>query len=288
MKSMTGFAFREHRDERHKITITMKSYNNRFLDILIYLPSFLNPLEQKIREFLSKRISRGRLELYVKATELNQAAEISIDPLYVESYMQALRQLADAAGIREEIRLSHLLRIEGVLKAEQSLDLDAYWLDFRPILESVFQEFDGLRRAEGEATGKDILELLGAIEADITKIEAVAPQLEEKIKNDLRTRFQDLLSNGIDENRILTETAALLMKSDIHEELVRSRSHLQSFRKILGESESMGKKLDFICQELNREFNTIGAKNLLVEVDGAIVALKDHVEKIREQLRNVE
>jgi uncharacterized protein (TIGR00255 family) len=288
MKSMTGFAFREHRDERHKITITMKSYNNRFLDILIYLPSFLNPLEQKIREFLSKRISRGRLELYVKATELNQAAEISIDPLYVESYMQALRQLADAAGIREEIRLSHLLRIEGVLKAEQSLDLDAYWLDFRPILESVFQEFDGLRRAEGEATGKDILELLGAIEADITKIEAVAPQLEEKIKNDLRTRFQDLLSDGIDENRILTETAALLMKSDIHEELVRSRSHLQSFRKILGESESMGKKLDFICQELNREFNTIGAKNLLVEVDGAIVALKDHVEKIREQLRNVE
>jgi uncharacterized protein (TIGR00255 family) len=288
MKSMTGFAFREHRDERHKITITMKSYNNRFLDILIYLPSFLNPLEQKIREFLSKRISRGRLELYVKATELNQAAEISIDPLYVESYMQALRQLADAAGIREEIRLSHLLRIEGVLKAEQSLDLDAYWLDFRPVLESVFQEFDGLRRAEGEATGKDILELLGAIEADITKIEAVAPQLEEKIKNDLRTRFHDLLSNGIDENRILTETAALLMKSDIHEELVRSRSHLQSFRKILGESESMGKKLDFICQELNREFNTIGAKNLLVEVDGAIVALKDHVEKIREQLRNVE
>jgi uncharacterized protein (TIGR00255 family) len=288
MKSMTGFAFREHRDERHKITITMKSYNNRFLDILIYLPSFLNPLEQKIREFLSKRISRGRLELYVKATELNQAAEISIDPLYVESYMQALRQLADAAGIREEIRLSHLLRIEGVLKAEQSLDLDAYWLDFRPVLESVFQEFDGLRRAEGEATGKDILELLGAIEADITKIEAVAPQLEEKIKNDLRTRFQDLLSDGIDENRILTETAALLMKSDIHEELVRSRSHLQSFRKILGESESMGKKLDFICQELNREFNTIGAKNLLVEVDGAIVALKDHVEKIREQLRNVE
>ena len=288
MKSMTGFAFREHRDERHKITITMKSYNNRFLDILIYLPSFLNPLEQKIREFLSKRISRGRLELYVKATELNQAAEISIDPLYVESYMQALRQLADAAGIREEIRLSHLLRIEGVLKAEQSLDLDAYWLDFRPVLESVFQEFDGLRRVEGEATGKDILELLGAIEADITKIEAVAPQLEEKIKNDLRTRFQDLLSDGIDENRILTETAALLMKSDIHEELVRSRSHLQSFRKILGESESMGKKLDFICQELNREFNTIGAKNLLVEVDGAIVALKDHVEKIREQLRNVE
>jgi uncharacterized protein (TIGR00255 family) len=288
MKSMTGFAYREHRDERHKITITMKSYNNRFLDILIYLPSFLNPLEQKIREFLAKRVSRGRVELYLKAVELNQAAEIAIDPAYVESYMQALRQLADAAGLRDRIRLSHLMRIEGILKAEQSLDLDAYWLDLQPILALVFQDFDELRQAEGEATGKDISELLGRIEADIAKIEAVAPQLEEKIRNDLRNRFEDLLANGVDENRILAETAVVLMKSDIHEELIRSRSHLQNFKKTLEESGAMGKKLDFICQELNREFNTIGAKNLLVEVDGAIVALKVHVEKIREQLRNVE
>jgi uncharacterized protein (TIGR00255 family) len=288
MKSMTGFAYREHRDERHKITITLKSYNNRFLDILVYLPSFLSPLEQKVREFLSKRIYRGRVELYVKSVELAQAAEISIDPLFVESYVRALRQLADAAGIRERIRLSHLLRIEGMLKAEQSLDMDAYWLDFHPLLESVFEEFDELRRAEGEATAQDIAGLLGAMEEDISKIEAVAPQLEEKIKNDLRSRFEELLSNGIEENRILTETAAALMKSDIHEEMVRSRAHLKSFRKILGKPGPMGKKLDFICQELNREFNTIGAKNLLIEVDGAIVALKDHVEKVREQLRNVE
>jgi uncharacterized protein (TIGR00255 family) len=288
MKSMTGFAYREHRDERHKITITLKSYNNRFLDILVYLPSFLSPIEQKVREFLSKRIYRGRVELYVKSVELAQAAEISIDPLFVESYVRALRQLADAAGIRERIRLSHLLRIEGMLKAEQSLDMDAYWLDFHPLLESVFDEFDELRRAEGEATEQDIAGLLGAMEEDISRIEAVAPQLEAKIQNDLRSRFEELLSNGIDENRILTETAAALMKSDVHEELVRSRAHLQSFRKILGKPGPMGKKLDFICQELNREFNTIGAKNLLIEVDGAIVALKDHVEKVREQLRNVE
>ncbi|UCF98197.1 MAG: YicC family protein [Spirochaetaceae bacterium] len=288
MKSMTGFAFREHRDERHKITITIKSYNNRFLDILIYLPSFLNPLEQKIREFLSKRIHRGRIELYMKAVELAQAAEIAVDPLYVESYTQALRKLAEAAGIREKIRLSHLLRIEGMLKAEQSLDLDQYWQDLQPLLESVFQEFDQLRLMEGRTTHTDIQGLLVSIEGEIARIEAVAPRLEEKIKSDLRARFQELLPSGIDESRILAETAVLLMKSDIHEELVRSRSHLQSFRAILDKPGPMGKKLDFICQELNREFNTIGSKNLLVEVDGAIVTLKDSVEKIREQLRNVE
>jgi uncharacterized protein (TIGR00255 family) len=288
MKSMTGFAYREHRDKKHKITITMKSYNNRFLDILVYLPSFLNPLEQKIRAFLSKRISRGRVELYVKAVELGQAAQIAVDPYYVESYVQALRQLAEAAGIREKIRLSHLLRIEGMLQSEQSLDLDEYWLDFEPVLDSVFEEFDELRKREGRATEKDIVGLLGQIETEISGLEAVAPQLEEKIKNDLRNRFEDLLANGIDENRILTETAVLLMKSDIHEELVRTRSHLASFKKILQERSPLGKKLDFICQELNREFNTIGSKNLLSEVDSSIVVLKDALEKIREQLRNVE
>ncbi len=288
MKSMTGFAYREHRDKKHKITITMKSYNNRFLDILIYLPPFLNPLEQKIREFLSKRILRGRVELYVKAVELGRATEIAVDPYYVESYVQALRRLAEAAGIREKIRLSHLLRIEGMLKPEQSLDMDEYWPDFEPVLDSVFEEFDKLRQREGKATEKDIIGLLEGIETEISGLEAVAPQLEEKIKNDLRSRFEDLLANRIDENRILAETAVLLMKSDIHEELVRVRSHLESFKKILQERGSLGKKLDFICQELNREFNTIGAKNLLSEVDRSIVVLKDTLEKIREQLRNVE
>ena len=288
MKSMTGFAYREHRDTKHKLTITMKSYNNRFLDILVYLPSFLNPLEQKIREFLSKRILRGRVELYVKTTELGQATKIAVDPYYVESYVQALRQLAEAAGIREEIRLSHLLRIEGMLQSEQSLDLDEYWLDFEPVLDSVFEEFDELREREGRATEEDMVGLLERIETEVTGLEAVIPKLEEKIKNDLRHRFEELLANSVDENRILAETAVLLMKSDIHEELVRTRSHLASFKNMLQERGPLGKKLDFICQELNREFNTIGAKNLLVEVDGAIVALKDSVEKIREQLRNVE
>jgi uncharacterized protein (TIGR00255 family) len=288
MKSMTGFAYREHRDERHKITITIKSYNNRFLDIVIYLPPFLNPLEQKIREFLSQRISRGRVELYVKAAEMDQAAEIVVDPNYVESYMRALRQLAEAAGLREKIRLSHLLRIEGMLRIEQSLDLEAYWLDFQPVLSSVFEEFDRQRQAEGGSTKKDVEDLLTTIEAEISGVEAVAPLLEEKIKNDLRARFEELLANRVEENRILAETAVTLMKSDVHEELVRSRSHLQSFRKILDEGGPMGKKLDFICQELNREFNTIGSKNMLAEVDRSIVNLKDAAERIREQLRNVE
>lgn len=288
MRSMTGFGYREHRDQKHHLTLTLKSYNNRFLDILVYLPSFLSPLEQRLREFLSARIRRGRVELYLKASELAEGAGIAIDPLVVRTYAEAIMKIAEAAGVRERVRLSHLLRIEGILKPEVSLDLEDYWSFLRPQLESVFAEYDQLRLREGQATRKDIETLLGQIAAEIGKIEAQAPILEEKLKQSLRSRFEELLGNGIDESRVLAETAVALMKSDIHEELVRIRSHLASFESALGEEEAVGKKLDFICQEMNRECNTIGAKNLLSEVDASVVVLKDTIEKIREQLRNVE
>jgi len=129
---------------------------------------------------------------------------------------------------------------------------------------------------------------LTKIDAELFAVEALSPRLEEKIKVDLKSRFEELLGSGMDESRVLAETAVILMKYDIHEEIIRARSHLKSFRGTLEEGGAVGKKLDFICQELNREFNTIGAKNLLLEVDGSVVVLKDTVEKIREQLRNVE
>jgi uncharacterized protein (TIGR00255 family) len=288
MKSMTGFGYREHRDEKRHIIMTLKSYNNRFLDIIVYLPSNLAVLEQKIRQFLSSKIHRGRVELYVKATELGPGGRIDIDTDYVSAYVEALKRLADTAGIRDKVRLSHLLRIEGILNTEQSPNLEEYWLDLQPVLESVFEEFEQTRQREGEATRKDVESLLTKIDAELSAVEALSPRLEEKIKVDLRSRFEELLGSGMDESRVLAETAVILMKYDVHEEIIRARSHLKSFRETLEEGGAVGKKLDFICQELNREFNTIGAKNLLLEVDGSVVVLKDTVEKIREQLRNVE
>jgi uncharacterized protein (TIGR00255 family) len=156
------------------------------------------------------------------------------------------------------------------------------------LLGRTFQEFDRTRAQEGEATQRDVLAILAAFEAQLTLIEGLAPQLEERLKNDLRARFQEVLGDTVEEARLLTETAVLLARSDIHEELVRIRAHLASFRSTVAEGGAVGKKLDFLCQELGREVNTIGAKNALPEVDAAVVTLKDALEKIREQVRNVE
>jgi uncharacterized protein (TIGR00255 family) len=288
MKSMTAFGYSEHRDESWHFAVTLKSYNNRFLDILVYLPGGLAPLEQRARELLSARVQRGRVELYVRATELGERPPLAIEPAVVRGYVEALRHLAAAARIRERVRLTHLLRLEGILKPAEAPDLEQVWKVLAPVIDSAAAEFEAMRTREGEATRRDIEALLQGIAAEVERVSDNADRLEAKIGEDLRRRFRDLLGQGIDESRLLAETAIVLSKADIHEELVRIRSHLSNFREIMAGGGAMGKKLDFLCQELNREFNTIGSKNLLVEVDSAVVALKDTLERIREQLRNVE
>jgi len=288
MKSMTAFGYSEHRDENWHFAVTAKSYNNRFLDILVYLPASLAALEQRTRALLSARFERGRVELYVRASELGGRLPLAIEPAAVRAYVEALRRLAAAAGLRERIRLSHLLRLEGILKPAEAPDQDRVWAALAPVIEEAAAQLEAMRAREGEATRRDIEELLGRIGEEVERVSSHADRLEAKIAEDLRRRLQELLGQGVDENRLLTETAVLASKADIHEELVRIRSHLDNFRDAVAGGGAVGKKLDFLCQELNREFNTIGSKNLLVEVDGAVVALKDTLEKIREQLRNVE
>jgi uncharacterized protein (TIGR00255 family) len=285
---MTGFGAGEHRDERRQLSMTLKSYNNRFLDLFVYLPASLSVLEPQIRRYLSERVNRGRVELYLKSVELEEAPRVSLDRSAARAYAQVLRELAREAGIRGRLQLSHLLKLEGVIRAEAGTDPQELWPVLEGLLQRTFQEFDRTRAQEGEATRRDVLALLAAFEAQLARIEALAPQLEERLKNDLRARFREVLGDTLDEARLLTETAVLLARSDIHEELVRIRAHLASFRSAVEEGGAVGKKLDFLCQELGREVNTIGAKNALPEVDAAVVALKDALEKIREQVRNVE
>jgi uncharacterized protein (TIGR00255 family) len=288
MKSMTGFGFGEHRDEKRHFSMSLKSYNNRFLDLFVYLPPALAVLEPNIRSFLSARVLRGRVELYVKAMELEELPRVHLDRAAARTYAQALRELAREAGIRERLRLSHLLKLEGILRSEPVSDPVEVWAVLEALLEKTFGQYDQARAGEGEATRKDVLELLAAVEAAVRRIEELAPSLEAKLKSDLRARFAEVLGDSIEESRLLTETAVLLARSDVHEELARLRSHLASFRATLEEAGAVGKKLDFLCQELGREVNTIGSKNALIEVDAEVVALKSALEKIREQVRNVE
>jgi uncharacterized protein (TIGR00255 family) len=288
MKSMTGFSYLEHQSEKHHVIINLKSYNNRFLDIVVYLPPFLTQLEQRLRHYLAERVNRGRVEVIIKVKEIEEEIAVKLDKEIIITYVTALKELAKEAGVHEKITLSHLLRIEGILKPKKSYNIEQYWKSLEPLLNTTFEEFDAARNIEGKRTEEFIKTILKKINTNVNLIDKRIPEIEEKIKEMLRNKFYELLGNEIDEGRVLSETALLLIKFDIKEEISRMKSHLKSFSVIIKESGTIGKKLDFICQELNREINTIGSKSIFLDVNNAVIAIKDAIETIRELLRNVE
>jgi uncharacterized protein (TIGR00255 family) len=288
MTSMTGFGQGEHRDAHLRMTLEIRSYNNRYLDLFVNLPFNLKQLEPRIREYLSARIQRGKVEVYLGVAELEEDLEVRVDAARVKTYVSALHELARIAGIREKARLSHMLELEGILKTESRRDPEALWALMLPLFDRAYEEFQRSRVEEGKKTEEDIRRLAVAIGERVKAIEALIPQIEEKLIQGLRERFRQLLGEGVDETRILSETAVLLVKFDINEEVQRMKSHLGVLFDSIGRDGTHGKRLDFVCQEIGREINTIGSKSTMLEVDQGVIAVKDALEKIREQLRNVE
>ena len=288
MRSMTGYGYVEGGSAALHFTVELKSYNNRFLDIYVNLPLTISPLEPRVREFLQERIQRGKVEVYIKMKEMQEEVTVTVDEGVVRGYLQALRTLASYADAPEEIRLSHLLRLEGILQVEKNRDIEEYWKELYPLLQETFAVFDASRKREGEALGEDIENLLGKIESGVLEIEGMIPEIKRFYTETIRLRMEELLADRVDETRILSEVAVLLVKYSVNEELVRLKTHIDAFRKILREEGGIGKKLDFLCQEMNREINTIGSKNVLAEVTRSVVDMKNALENIREQIRNIE
>ncbi|HVO37679.1 MAG TPA: YicC/YloC family endoribonuclease [Spirochaetia bacterium] len=288
MTSMTGFGHGELRDEKLQMVLEIRSYNNRFLDLSINLPYSMKQLEPRVREFLSARVQRGKVEFYLSVIELEEAMEVLVDHERLRTYMDALEQLRRTAGVKEKPALSDLIALDGVLKTVSRKDPEALWQTLVPLLEKVFADFDASRAAEGRRTEEDIRRITADIRDNLRLIEARVPDIETRIREGLRDRFRELLEDGVDESRILAETAVQLMRYDINEEVQRMKAHLESLSEALDQKGPQGKRLDFVCQELGREINTIGSKSVALEIDRAVIAVKDCLEKIREQLRNVE
>ncbi|HCM28041.1 MAG TPA: YicC family protein [Treponema sp.] len=288
MKSMTGYGYKEKSDERMSLSVELKSYNNRFLEIFVNLPPYLSPLEPRLREYVSSRCERGKVELSLRAKELSAAVSVSIDEGTAVAYLAAIRKLSAALGLDEPVRLSTILSLDGVLQAEKSRDPERYWSAVEPVLADAFGQFESARVREGAATEKDILAHLATLRGCVEEVSLHAPEMEAAIKDNIRVRFREVLGDAVDEARVLTETAVLLVKYSVSEELSRLRSHLVEFESETGRNSAPGKKLDFLCQEINREVNTIGSKSPVLEVSRAVIRMKDALENIREQLRNVE
>ena len=287
IKSMTGFAHREIEAEGLRGSLGLKSYNNRYLDIAISLPPYFARMEPRFRDYLSARIVHGKVEAWLRVRQLDVPVRASADLEAAKAVSGVLRDISSACGLDEPVRLSNILSFEGVVAYEREVDDDAVWARLEPELGRCFAEYEESRLREGAATRADIEAQLSRVARAVDSVRARVPEIEATVKTQLQARFKEVMGDAVDEQRILTETASLLMKYTINEELARLAAHLSSFSRILDE-EAPGKKLDFLCQEMNREVNTIGSKSMLLPVSQAVVELKDALENIREQLRNIE
>lgn len=289
MNSMTGYGFKEAIIDNTQISVEIKSVNNRFLDLNIYLPSFLNPLEKQIRQIITQKIVRGKVDISIRVKDLNTSATVIADESAAKKYYDAILKISNSLNYKEkEIPLSLILNQEGVLNVTYQYDAQKYWEKIKDIFDEVFNQFIEDRKREGENLKVDLLKKLSVLDECALFFKEWQPKMEQKFKEQITRRFTELLQDKVDENRIMAEVAAMLVKYTINEEIVRLQSHLKALRFELTESPYPGKRLDFICQEANREINTIGSKNQFVEVGQMVINAKDALENIREQSKNVE
>ncbi len=290
MTSMTGYAYEEKIYENAVVSVEIKSVNSRFLDLTVNLPPYLNPLESYFRNKITERVARGKVDVYIRVKELESNPDITVDEGAVKAYSEAVKKVIKASGFGtdSEAALNFILSQPGVIVSNRSYDMDKYKALIEPIFDSVLEKFNADRAREGENMKRDLQEKLEKLSKCAQFFTEWQPKMEEMFKEQITTKFRELLEDKADENRIMTETAAMLVKYTINEEIVRLKSHIEAMRAELANNPTPGKKLDFICQEMNREINTIGSKNQFAEVGAMVITAKDSLENIREQSKNVE
>lgn len=292
MKSMTAFAGSELSENGVTATVEIRGYNSRYLDPVIRLPSAYLYLEDFARQEISSRVCRGRLEARIGIkVEDGQTRNFQVNRPLAEAYFQALQQLRRQFDIREPVGLSHMLNAGGIIECvEDPADPELVRTLLRDCLQKALDSFDAMRVEEGRAMAEDISARLAATEAFVERIDGLRQGLVEACHQRLAARVLEMTRGTveIDPVRIAQETAFLADKCDISEEVTRARSHVQQFRKLMHSDEPAGKPLNFLLQEMSREFNTMGVKAGSAEISHAVVAAKTEIEKLREQVQNIE
>ena len=288
MTSMTGFGRAERIDDEVHAVVEIKSVNNRYLDISMSLPGSLSPLEPQIREEIARVVLRGRVEVFVRVRELGGELSVHVDRGAVEGYLAAIADLKEKTDVNDPVRLEHLLSLDGVLSVERVQDRERYWTIIKPLLDAALEELQASRRREGARLAEDIERQVSRISAAVDQIEQHAPAMERQVRDNLRNRFAEVVGDSVEETRLLAEIAVQLSRVSINEEIVRLHAHLDSFRSDATSEGQIGKRLDFLCQEVHREINTTGSKSVVLDISRQVVEAKDALENVREQLRNVE
>ena len=291
IKSMTGFGRSEQADAKHKFTVEIKAVNHRYCDVSIKLPKKLGFFEAKVRNELKKYANRGKIDIFI-SYEAYKDGTVSVQyhEEIARQYLEGLSRMAEKFGMENDIRVSSLSRYPEVFSLEEtSEDAEDLWNALEGPLHTALEEFSEAREREGEHLYKDILGKLERVLCLVSKIEERSPELVWAYRNRILEKVRELLSDTqVSESVLATEITVYADKVCVDEETVRLRSHVKSMQNCLEQGENIGRKLDFIAQEMNREANTILSKANDMEISEVAIDLKTEIEKIREQIQNIE
>ncbi|MBE5867636.1 MAG: YicC family protein [Lachnospiraceae bacterium] len=291
IKSMTGFGRCEILEGNRKITVEMKSVNHRYLDVSIKMPKKLNFFEAAIRNELKNYIQRGKVDVFISYEDFSESnVSVKYNREVAAAYLQYLNQMAQEFGMENDVKVSSLSRYPEVFSMEeQTVDEEELWKALQRVLKGAAEEFVASRIREGENLKNDLLAKLDGMTEHVDFISGRAPGIVEEYRQKLYDKVKELLEDSkVDESRLLTEVTIFADKVCVDEEIVRLRSHIQATKNALIEGGSIGRKLDFIAQEMNREANTTLSKVTDLEIGNRGIELKTEIEKIREQIQNIE
>ena len=291
VKSMTGYGRAEDAFGGCTITVELRSVNNRYLDCNVRIPRLYLFAEDAIKTRVQSMISRGKVDVFVTLDSSGAGkVQVSVNKPLADGYYAALKQLAEEYGLSDDISVSLLSRFPEVLLSEKAEeDVEQMAKDICSVLDRALADFDQMRTREGERMKEDILSRAAAIEDKVSLVEKRSPQTVAEYRAKLEARMNEVLANTqLDPARILTEAAIFADKVAVDEETVRLRSHIGQLREMLAKGGATGRKLDFLIQEFNREANTIGSKCSDIEISAQVVDIKAEIEKIREQVQNLE
>ncbi len=291
IKSMTGYGRSQQLVDGMNITVEIKSVNHRYFEFSSKLPRNYGFLDEKLKSFLNGRLTRGKMECYVQIEAVEEPdTVISLNHSLVKGYMDAYKELSETYGLENDIKVSDISRVGDIFTVrKQAADEDRIWEAVKTVAEITLEGFISMREREGARLKADVLSRLDEILVNVEFIEERSPKTVAEYNEKLLGRLRELLADThIEEQRILTEAAIFADKIAVAEETVRLRSHISQLRSFLEQSDAVGKKMDFLVQELNREANTIGSKAQDVEIARRVVSIKAEIEKIREQIQNIE
>lgn len=291
MQSMTGYGRSEVRDAQLALTVEARSVNHRYLDIALRYPRLYAPLEARMKQRVSAHFTRGRIDITLVAQESPEGRRaLSLDHLLAQQYYDALQHLQASLRLPGVIDVSLIASLRDVFKVEEpSEDVESAWDIIAQGLDAALQALKGMRRQEGEALGRDFHLRLQAMARQIQAIRQRVPQVVVEYRQRLEQRVKELFNQfEIDPNRLAQEAILFAERADITEELTRLEAHMQAFTRLLSSAEAVGRKSEFLVQEMHREVNTIGSKSNDTTIAHSVVELKSELERMREQIQNIE